>query len=124
MPQTLSKPDALSRLNSIQATSAKPLSRVNSGAEVLRLTREVHHEVGLKQQAAAVLAEAKESQYSAALNGAGVNYALTWLYAQDDAFLLRWIEKVMEHRGLTPENRQAVRAFRIVELVRLLTETA
>ena len=36
--------------------------------------------------------------------------------------ILRFFEVVMEHRGLTPENKRAQRAFRIAELVKLLTE--
>jgi len=120
-PSTLTKPDPLMRLNDVQATAKGPLTGLKTGGEVLVITKQVHHDLGLKQQSAAARAEVKESQYAAALGGVG-NFSLTWLYAQDDVFLLRWIERVMEARMLTPDNRRAVRATRIVELVRLLTE--
>lgn len=128
MAQSVATRSALTHLNDVQgqlseikATSQGPLIGVNRGAEVLAITRKVHHELQLKQEAAAAQAGAKPSQYSTAINGTG-NFALTWLYAQDDAFLLRWIELVMEARMLTPENKKARRACQIAELVRLLTE--
>lgn len=123
MSSSMSQRAPLTHLNDVQATSQGPLIGVNRAAEVLAITRRVHHELELKQEAAAAVASVKPSQYSTAINGAG-NYAVTWLYAQNDAFLLRWIERVMEARGLTPENKQAIRACRIVELVKLLTEDA
>lgn len=108
-------------LDAVRSTAAGPLVGVNRGAEVLAITKRAHADLGLKQEAAAAQAGVKPSQYSTALSGTG-NFGLTWLYAQDDAFLLRWIELVMEYRGLTPDNKRAIRACRIVELVRLLTE--
>jgi hypothetical protein len=111
----------LTRLNAVQATSQGPLIGVNRDAEILSILKRVHAELGVKQEGAALQARVKPSQYSNAINGTG-NFGMTWWYAQDDAFLLRTFELVMEARGLTPENKRAQRAFKIAELVRLLTE--
>lgn len=121
MRQTMTADSALTRLNDVQATSQGPLISVNRASEVLGIIRRVHHEQGLKQEAAAAQARVKPSQYSLALNGTG-NFNVAWLWEQDDAFLLRFFELAMEARGLTPENKRAQRAFKIAELVRLLTE--
>lgn len=121
MPATLTKPDALTRLNDVHPSSGGPLIGVNRGHEVLAIIGRVRAELGLKQEGMAAVASVKPSQFSNALNGSG-NFAVTWLWAQDDAFLLRFFELAMEARGLTPENKRAQRAFRIAELVRLLTE--
>ena len=121
MPATLEKTRDLTQLNGVQATSRGPLTGVNRGSDVLAIIKRVHAEMQLKQQSAAAQAGVKESQYSTALNGTG-NFGVTWLYAQDDAFLLRFVELLMEARHLTPDNARAVRACRIAELVRLLTE--
>lgn len=123
MPQTMTNTDALTQVNSVHATSRGPLTHVNSDAEVLRIIRRVLAEQELKHEAAARSAGVKPSQFSLALNGTG-NFGVTWVYAQSDAFLLRFVELLMETRGLTPENARAVRACRIVELVKLLTEDA
>ncbi len=123
MPATMRSAQPLSRLNDVQATSQGPLIGVNHGAEVLTLISRVRAELGLKQEGMAGQAGVKPSQFSNALNGSG-NFAVTWLWAQDNAFLLRFFELAMEARGLTPENKRAQRAFRIAELVRLLTEEA
>ena len=119
MPHTMPKAAGLTHLNTVRATSQGPLIALNS--DVLPIIRRVHAELGLKQEAAAALAHVKPSQYSTAINGTG-NFAVTWLWAQDNTFWLRFFELVMEHRGLTPENKRAQRAFRIAELVKLLTE--
>lgn len=121
MPSTLLKPDLLTHLNSVQATSRGPLTGVNAGSEILHLIRRTLAEVELKHEAAAAFAGVKPSQFSLALAGTG-NFGATWLWSQSDVFLLRFVELVMEARGLNPENARAVRACRIVELVRLLTE--
>lgn len=129
MPAILTKPDALSHLNTVQMRMAKvqvdspeALSGLNR-AEILDLIRQAMTAAGLKQQAAAAAAGVKESQFSAALNGQG-NFGARWLWAQDDAFWLAFIALVMEARSLTPENARAVRAGRIAELVKLLLEMA
>lgn len=121
MPQTIAASSTETHLNAVKATSHGPLISLNRNAEVLQLIRRVLAEQELKHEAAAREAGVKPSQFSLALNGTG-NFGVTWLYAQSDAFLLRFVELLMETRGLTPENQRAVRACRIVELVRLLTE--
>lgn len=127
---SLAERPALSRLNTVQPEPIKvqPGSRpafidVNQ-PEILDLIRQTHADVGLKQEAAAVLAGVKPSQYSAALNGTG-NFGATWIWAQDDRFIVRLLELVSEARGLTPANVSAIRRRRIVELIELLlAETA
>lgn len=121
MASTLTQPDALTRLNAVQATSGKPLTGLNRGADILGVIRRVHGEMGVKQQYAAARAGVKESQYSAALSGAG-NFSVVWLFAQDLPFLLRFVELAMEQYGLDGTNRKAQRATRIMELIRLLTD--
>ncbi len=129
MPATLRNPDPLTRLNSVQGRGIKvqvdsrPTLTDLNHAEILSLIRETLQEVGLKQEAAAAIAGVKPSQFSAALHGQG-NFGATWLWAQDDAFLLKLIEKVIAARALTPEQASAVRRQRIVELIGLLLEVA
>lgn len=121
MPQTMPQSDALTRLNAVQATAKGPLTHVHSGHDILGIVQRVHHELRVKQQYAAGRAGVKESQYSAALHGSG-NFSIVWLFGQEPAFLLRWFELAMEHYGLDATNKRAVRANRILELMRLLTE--
>lgn len=102
----------------VQVDSRTALIDVNQ-PEILALIRQALSDVGLKHEAAAAAAHVKPSQFSAALNGQG-NFGATWLWAQDDRFLLRLFELVMEARQLTPANQQAVRRRRIVELIDLL----
>lgn len=127
MPTTMTKDAPLSRLNTVQPRMAKihapdgsALIDVNQ-PEILPLIRQTLVDVGLKHEAAAAIAGVKASQFSAALNGTG-NFAAAWLWAQDDRFLLRFVENVMDARRLTPENAKEVRRRRIVELVDLLTK--
>ena len=120
MPRSVENTVALTALNSIHATSHPPLGVVN-GSEVLGLIRQTCAETGLKHQAAAAAARVKESQFSAALNGRG-NFAVTWLWAQPDAFLLRFVELLTTARGLTADSSRKQRAARIGELVTLLIE--
>lgn len=120
MATTLPKRTPLAQLSSIQATS-RPPARVVHGREMLALVRQAMNETGLKQQAAAAAAGVKESQFSSALNGSG-NFAVTWLWAQSDEFLLRFVELLIAARRLTPESARAARAERVGELVRLLLE--
>jgi hypothetical protein len=87
--------------------------------EILDIIRQTHIDVGLKQEAAARIAGVKPSQYSAAINGQG-NFGATWIWAQDDRFILRLLENVMDARQLRPENVKAIQRRRIVELVDLL----
>lgn len=104
----------------LHAPSPEPLIDVKPSA-ILGLIKQAMTDVGLKQEAAAAIAGVKPSQFSSALNGQG-NFGATWLYAQDDRFILRLVELVMETRQLTPENVSAIRRRRIVELLDLLLE--
>ena len=83
--------------------------------EAMRLT-------GATQKAMAISADIEESNLSAGLKGDERRFDIDWLTAQDDAFLVAWIDAVMQMRGLTRETRAAIRAQRIGELVQLLTE--
>ena len=66
-----------------------------------------------------------ESQYGDGLNGTqNRHYSVLWLWAQSDLFILKFVERLMEARSLTAENKRAVRAFRMLELIKLLTEDA
>lgn len=120
MPRSVEKGDALTDLNSVHAMSHPPLGVVK-GRELLAIIRQALAETGLKQDAAAAAAQVKESQFSSALNGRG-NFGVTWLWAQPDAFLLRFVDLVIAARGLTPAAARTQRAIRIGELVRLLVE--
>jgi len=122
MPQTMAQSASLTQLDSIKATSRGPLIDVEA-ATVLGIVQRVHAELRVKQEYAAMRARVKPQQYSAALNGTG-NFSIVWLFAQEPAFLLRWFELAMEAYGLDPTNAKAVRALRILELFRLLTEDA
>lgn len=82
---------------------------------------QVHGELRVKQEYAAARARVKPQQYSAALHGSG-NFSIVWLFRQELSFLLRFFEVSMEHFGVNPASRQAQRANRIAELVRLLME--
>lgn len=125
MPTTLPKPNALSTLNTVQPRMAKvqvdsPTALIDvNQPEILDLIRQALVDCGLKHEAAAAIAGVKPSQFSAALNGEG-NFGARWIWAQDDRFILRLLELVMEARNLTPENVRAIQRKRIVELVDLL----
>lgn len=120
MSRSVEKGDLLTDLNSVHALSHPPLGVVNGG-EVLAIIRQALAETGLKQDAAAAAAHVKASQFSSALNGRG-NFGVTWLWAQPDAFLRRFVDLVIAARGLTPAAARSQRAARIGELVRLLVE--
>lgn len=122
MTRSLDDGDALTGVNSVHATSHPQASGVK-GRELLSIIRQAMAETDLKQQAAAAAADVKESQFSSALNGSG-NFGVTWLWAQSDAFLLRFVELLVAARRLTPAASRARRAARIGELVRLLIEDA
>jgi hypothetical protein len=64
------------------------------------------------------------STFSESLNGQGRNLETDWILAQDEAFILAFWESVKHQMQLTPESRQAARAERIAELVRLIVEVA
>jgi hypothetical protein len=120
MTQSVEKARPLTAVNSIHAMSHPPLGVVN-GRELLAIIRQALAETGVKQDAAAAAARVKESQFSSALNGRG-NFGVTWLWAQPDAFLLRFVELLIAARQLTPSASRARRAARVGELVRLLIE--
>ena len=120
MARSVGRPTTLTDLNSVKACSHPPLGVVNGG-EVLGLIRQACDETGLKHHAAAAAANVKASQFSSALNGRG-NFAVTWLWAQPDDFLLRFIELLAASRRLTPDASRARRAARIGELVTLLLD--
>lgn len=128
MTSTLPQSSPLTPLDSIKATSAAikaplvaPLSGLEYGADVLRLLQRVHGELGVKQEYAAARCGVKPQQYSAALHGAG-HFSVVWLFKQEIPFVLRFFELAMEHFGVNPASKQAARANRIAELVRLLLE--
>lgn len=120
MPRSVKTGDASSGVNSVHAALRAPADGVN-GREVLSIIRQVLAEAGLKQEAAAAAAQVQPSQFSSALHGKG-NFAVTWLWAQSDAFLLRFVDLLIAARALTPAAARARRAARIAELVRLLVE--
>lgn len=77
---------------------------------------------GATQKSMAIEADVPEPNLSAGMKGDDRKFDIDWLTAQDDAFLVAWIDTVMRLRGLTRETRAAIRAQRIGELVQLLTE--
>lgn len=109
-------------LDEVRATSQPPakVSEVSAERHIpLGLIRAAATDCELSQKALALNAGCTESEMSDALAGRR-NFALAWIWAQDDAFLLRFLELAMQARGLTPDAQKAVRAERIAELVRLL----
>lgn len=104
----------------VQADSGAALIDVNQ-PEILSLIRQTLSDVDLKQEAAAAIAGVKPSQFSEALNGRG-NFGVTWLWAQDDRFVARFLELFVEARQLTPESVSLIRRKRIVELIDLLLQ--
>lgn len=121
MANTMRQPQTLTQLDSIRATQGGPLIDVDRGAEILAILRRTHGELGYKQEVAASRSHLKPQQYSAAINGNG-HYSIVWLFQQELPFILRVLELAMEHFGLDATNRKAVRALRILELTRLLTD--
>lgn len=79
---------------------------------------------GATQKSMAIEAEIEESNLSAGLKGDERRFDIDWLTAQDDAFLVAFIDALMRARGLTRETRAAIRAARIGELVQLLSEVS
>jgi len=79
---------------------------------------------GATQKGMAIEAEVEESNLSAGIKGDERKFDIDWLTAQDDAFVVAWIDALMRLRGLTRETRAAVRAARIGELVQLLAEVS
>lgn len=127
MPSSLPKSPVRTALNTVQSRMAKV--QADSGAalidvnqpEILSLIRQTLSDVDLKQEAAAAIAGVKPSQFSEALNGRG-NFGVTWLWAQDDRFVARFLELFVEARQLTPESVSLIRRKRIVELIDLLLQ--
>lgn len=111
------------QLDSVRTPSQPLRTSANREHPILVILRRAHSETSTKQEGAAAAAEVPPSQYGDGLNGApSRNYAVTWLWAQSDLLLLRFVELLLEARGLTPDNKKAVRANRIIELMRLLTD--
>lgn len=81
-------------------------------------------QTGLTQQQFADAAGCPESTFSDALNQRGRNLETDWILAQTPAFILAFWQSVERQRGLTSAARQAVKAERIAELVRLIVEVA
>jgi hypothetical protein len=89
--------------------------------EVLDLIRRAMATRDLSQKAFALTAGCLESELSDALRGKDHRrFDAAWLWAQDDDFLLTFIELAQAARQLTPEHKRALRQRRIVELVGLL----
>ena len=104
----------------IRATASKHRTEPKR-KEILPVIRRAASAVGLSQKAMAQSAECPESEISDALNDReNRRFDAEWLWRQDDAFLLRFVEEVMEARKLTPENVRAIRRKRIIELIELL----
>jgi hypothetical protein len=77
----------------------------------------------LSAKAFCIDAECTESEFSEAINARpGRRFEVEWLWKQDDAFIIAFLDEVTEARGLTPENRNAIRRARIVELINLLLQ--
>lgn len=94
--------------------------------EILSVIRRAMAECTLSQKAMALNAGCPESELSEALNGRdNRRFDAQWLWRQDDTFLLRFLELVMEVRELTPADARRVHIQRIKELIGLLlTEVA
>lgn len=114
--------DLRTRLGDFGATS--PLGQIDPNRkEILAIIRRAKDAVGLSQKAMAIAAGVSESELSEALHGrANRRFDAEWLWRQDDLFLLKFVELLMDARALTPENAAAVRRQRIVQLVELLLQ--
>jgi hypothetical protein len=114
--------DLRSRLDEIRATKAHGQIEPK---EILPVIRRAMAKTGTTQKAFALAARCTESELSEALNDRdGRRFDAEWIWRQDDAFLLVFLDEVTEARGLTPESKDAIRKQRIVELIGLLLQVA
>lgn len=116
--------DLRSRLDGVRTKTIKAQIDPNS-KEILPVIRRAMAKTGTSQKAFAIAARCTESELSEALNGReGRRFDADWLWRQDDAFVLAFLDEVTEARGLTPENKDAIRRHRIIELIELLLQVA
>lgn len=114
--------DVRARLGAIRSKQAKAQIDPNL-KEILPVIRRAMGKTGLSQKAMAIAARCTESELSEALNGRdGRRFDADWIWRQDDTFVVAFLDEVTETRGLTPENRNAIRRARIVELIGLLLQ--
>jgi hypothetical protein len=129
MASSVSKPDLRTQLNSVRGHSVKVSEpsqgmRTNANrAEFLRLIRLSMKDAGMSQKEMAINAGCTESQLADGLNGVR-NFSADWLWEQPNSFWLKLRDHVDAAKGLTVENRRALAAERIGELVKLLIEQA
>lgn len=116
--------DLRSRLDGIRAKGGRIRIEPNalpSQKEILIIVRQTLAETGTSQKKFAKNAGCTESELSEAVNEReNRRFDAEWLWKQDDAFLLKFLENVMDARQLTPERVNDVRRARIVELIDLL----
>ncbi len=114
--------DIRARLGEIRTKAVKAQIDPNA-KEILPVIRRAMAKTGLSQKAMALTARCAESELSEALNGRdGRRFDADWLWRQDDAFVVAFLDEVTATRGLTPENKDAIRRARIVELIGLLLQ--
>jgi hypothetical protein len=90
---------------------------------MLGCIRRAMGKTGTSGKVFALSAGIPESEFSEAINARpGRRFDVEWLWKQDDAFVVAVLDEVTETRGLTPENRNAIRRARIVELINLLLQ--
>jgi len=115
-------PEVRARLAGIRAKDARVRIDPNQ-KEVLGCIRRAMSTRGLSQKAFAITARCTESELSDALNGRdNRRFDVEWVWRQDDDFVIAFLDEVTAARGLTPENKSAVRRRRIIELIDLLLQ--
>jgi hypothetical protein len=99
-------------------------ARIDPNAtEILAVVRRAMARTSLSAKAFCIAAACTESEFSEAINGKrGRRFEIAWLWKQADDFIVAFLDEVTETRGLTPENRHAIRRARIIELINLLLQ--
>src|ERR1051326_6814701 len=100
---------------------AKTVENIQEKGDVRQIARDAMRAIGLSQKAFAINAGQTESVISEALSGTR-NLAVEWVYAQEDAYLVEFIDGMERARQLTEEAKGSLRADRIAELVRLILD--
>lgn len=134
MPPTLASAAVRTTANALRsdldAIRRKPVkarisANQNASKEVVGMIRQAMSDMQVTQEAFAIDAGITESVLSEAMNERnGRHFAMAWLWAQSDTFVLHVLEMLREKRGFSVDGIRATKIARIKELVGLILEVA
>jgi hypothetical protein len=120
------------QVNGISAKTTRPRIGTNStpiaeekprNGRTRELVREVIGDLQRSQKQTAIDAGCADSDFSAALNGKQ-RFDTDWLDAQDDTFVLTFVDKWLRARGLQRESKRAARMKLAATLFQTIVDLA